>query len=61
MTGELRVPDSSGFYPQHGGGWILLGPIDAEGRATFALAAVTRSSGKGLRPERRSALWCWRR
>lgn len=43
MTDHFVVPDSSGFYPQHGGGWILLGPLDAEGRATFAMAAVTRS------------------
>ena len=41
VAGELHVPDASGFYPQHGGGWIVLRPLDSEGRATFAMAAVT--------------------
>ena len=41
VAGELHLPDASGFYPQHGGGWIVLGPLDSEGRATFAMAAVT--------------------
>jgi hypothetical protein len=43
MTGELVVPDAVGFYPQHGGGWILLGPSDPEGRVSFAQVAVTRT------------------
>lgn len=43
MAGGFVVHDTSGFYPQHGGGWILLGPLDGEGRVTFALAAVTCS------------------